>query len=170
MNSKISQEKNQVINNNPIVKALSREEISRRIAEIQDSLKASTWKELETKGKFTKDDKLTFITDDMLIIGCDVGSETHYARAIDLRGREFSRKPFSFRNDSDGFQSAKQWALDLAARHQKKQIVLGLEPTGHYWFCLAGLLDGVKRDQCRPGKSLCREADKGTGGQQPGQE
>ena len=55
MNSKISQEKNQVINNNPIVKAISREEISRRIAEIQDSLKASTWKELETKGKFTKE-------------------------------------------------------------------------------------------------------------------
>ncbi len=34
---------------------------------------------------------------------------------------------------------------------------------------LPGRLDGVKRDQCRPGKSLCREADKGTGGQQPGQ-
>ena len=152
MNSKISQEKNQVINNNPIVKALSREEISRRIAEIQDSLKASTWKELETKGKFTKDDKLTFITDDMLIIGCDVGSETHYARAIDLRGREFSRKPFSFRNDSDGFQSAKQWALDLAARHQKKQIVLGLEPTGHYWFCLAAWMvsNGISVVQVNP--------------------
>jgi transposase len=152
MNSKISQEKNQVINNNPIVKALSREEISRRIAEIQDSLKASTWKELETKGKFTKDDKLTFITDDMLIIGCDVGSETHYARAIDLRGREFSRKPFSFRNDHDGFQSAKQWALDLAARHQKKQIVLGLEPTGHYWFCLAAWMvsNGISVVQVNP--------------------
>ena len=152
MNNKIGQEKNQVINNNPIVKALSREEISRRIAEIQDSLKASTWKELETKGKFTKDDKLTFITDDMLIIGCDVGSETHYARAIDLRGRELSRNPFSFRNDSDGFQSAKQWALDLAARHQKKQIVLGLEPTGHYWFCLAAWMvsNGISVVQVNP--------------------
>ena len=88
----------------------------------------------------------------MLIIGCDVGSETHYARAIDLRGREFSRKPFSFRNDSDGFQSAKQWALDLAARHQKKQIVLGLEPTGHYWFCLAAWMvsNGISVVQVNP--------------------
>ena len=152
MNNKIGQEKNQVLSNNPIVKALSREEISRRIAEIQDSLKASTWKELETKGKFTKDDKLTFITDDMLIIGCDVGSETHYARAIDLRGRELSRNPFSFSNDSDGFQSAKKWALDLAARHQKKQIVLGLEPTGHYWFCLAAWMvsNGISVVQVNP--------------------
>ena len=24
----------------------------------------------------------------------------------------------------------------LAAANDKKQIVLGLEPTGHYWFCL----------------------------------
>ena len=152
MNNKIGQEKNQVINNNPIVKALSREEISRRIAEIQDSLKASTWKELETKGKFTKDEKLTFINDDMLIVGCDVGSEKHYVRAIDLRGRELSRNPFSFRNDSDGFQSAKQWALDLAARHQKKQIVLGLEPTGHYWFCLAAWMvsNGISVVQVNP--------------------
>ena len=25
----------------------------------------------------------------------------------------------------------------MAAEHNKSQIVLGLEPTGHYWFCLA---------------------------------
>lgn len=137
MNLKGRQAKNQAANNNLIVAALSQEEITRRIAEIQDGLKASTWRELETKGKFTKDEKLTFITDDMLIIGCDVGSETHYVRAIDPRGREFSKKPFSFSNDLNGFQSAKKWALELAAQYKKRQIVLGLEPTGHYWFCLA---------------------------------
>ena len=38
-------------------------------------LKASTWRELETKGKFDKNEKLSFISDDMLIVGCDVGSE-----------------------------------------------------------------------------------------------
>jgi len=27
--------------------------------------------------------------------------------------------------------------VQLAAAHDKKQIVLGLELTGHYWFCLA---------------------------------
>ena len=152
MNNKIGQKKNQVVNNNPIVAVLSQEEISRRIAEIQDSLKASTWKELETKGKFTKDEKLTFINDDMLIVGCDVGSEKHYVRAIDLRGRELSRNPFSFRNDSDGFQSVKTWALKLAARHHKKQIVLGLEPTGHYWFCLAAWMvsNGISVVQVNP--------------------
>ena len=48
--------------------------------EILENLKAHTWRELETKGKFTKNDKISFITDDMLIVGCDVGSETHYVR------------------------------------------------------------------------------------------
>ena len=73
----------------------------------------------------------------MLILGCDVGSETHYVRAIDPRGRELSKSAFSFNNDSEGFQSAKEWAVKIAAEHNKNQIVLGLEPTGHYWFCLA---------------------------------
>ena len=45
--------------------------------------------ELAEQGKtpllFAKNDKLSFITDDMLIAGCDIGSETHYIRAIDVR-------------------------------------------------------------------------------------
>ena len=43
--------------------------------EILKNLKAQTWRELETKGKFGKNDKLSFISDDMLIVGCDIGSE-----------------------------------------------------------------------------------------------
>lgn len=27
--------------------------------------------------------------------------------------------------------------MKIAAEHNKSQIVLGLEPTGHFWFCLA---------------------------------
>jgi transposase len=73
----------------------------------------------------------------MLIIGCDIGSDTHFIRAIDSRGRELSPKAFSFSNNDKGFRSAKEWAVNLAAEHDKKQIVLGLEPTGHYWFCIA---------------------------------
>lgn len=73
----------------------------------------------------------------MLILGFDVGCETHYARAIDTRGRELSKFEFSFSNSLEVFQNAKDWAVKIAATHDKKQIVLGLEPTGHYWLCLA---------------------------------
>ena len=87
-----------------------------------------------------KNDKLSFITDDMLIVGCDIGSETHYIRAIDIRGRELSRKAFEFSNTAEGFEAAKVWMLELAVQNRKSQIVLGLEPTGHYCFTLAAWL------------------------------
>ena len=137
MNGKGKKTKNQAVNSSSMVNVLSQEERDRRIADLQTSMKSLTWRDLETKGKFTKNDKLTFISDDMLILGCDIGSEIHYVRAIDSRGRELSKGAFEFSNSSEGFQSAKDWALNIATEHNKQQIVLGLEPTGHYWFCLA---------------------------------
>lgn len=88
----------------------------------------------------------------MLIVGCDIGSETHYVRAIDTRGRELSSDPFSFSNSKEGFESAKRWMLELAAENDKNQIVLGLEPTGHYWFCLASWMisNGISVVQVNP--------------------
>lgn len=116
------------------------------------NLKSYTWRDLETSGKFSKNDKLSFVSDDMLIIGCDIGSETHYVRAIDTRGRELSRKALDFDNNEEGFQKAKGWAVELAARNGKDQIVLGLEPTGHYWFVLAAWMvaNGISVVQVNP--------------------
>ncbi len=50
------------------------------------------------------------------------------------------------------FQSAKEWAVKIAAENGKKQIVLGLEPTGHYWFCLATWMisNGISVVQVNP--------------------
>lgn len=119
---------------------------------ILSEMKSFTWRELETQGKFSKNDKLSFISDDMLILGCDIGSETHYVRAIDTRGRELSRKALAFDNHAEGFQKARDWAVQLAAENDKKQIVLGLEPTGHYWFCLAAWMvsNGISVVQVNP--------------------
>lgn len=128
------------------------EALLQKAEEISKYLKAQTWRELETKGKFSKNDKLSFISDDMLIVGCDIGSETHYIRAIDTRGRELSNKALPFDNNEEGFQKAKEWAVNLAARYDKKQIVFGLEPTGHYWFVLATWLvkNGISVVQVNP--------------------
>lgn len=119
---------------------------------ILSEMKSFTWRELETQGKFSKNDKLSFISDDMLILGCDIGSETHYVRAIDTRGRELSRKALAFENNAEGFRKAHDWAVQLAAANDKKQIVLGLEPTGHYWFCLAAWMvsNGISVVQVNP--------------------
>jgi transposase len=148
MNVKGTKKKNQVVSAN----IFEQQEIVATIEAIKSNLKASTWHELETKGKFDKNAKLTFISDDMLILGCDVGSETHYVRAIDTRGRELSKSAFPFSNSAEEFQSAKDWAVELAARNNKHQIVMGLEPTGHYWFCLATWMisNGISVVQVNP--------------------
>lgn len=148
MNVKGTKKKNQVVTAN----IFEQQELLKKAEVIRENLTASTWHELEANGKFDKNAKLSFISDDMLILGCDVGSETHYLRAIDTRGREFSKSAFSFSNDSEGFQSAKEWAVKTAAEHNKSQIVLGLEPTGHYWFCLATWMisNGISVVQVNP--------------------
>ena len=148
MNTKGTKKKNQAITAN----IFERQEMLAKVDEIKNTVKASTWRELETNGKFDKNAKLTFICDDMLILGCDVDSETHYVRAIDTRGRELSKSAFPFSNSSEGFQSAKEWALEIAASNNKNQIVMGLEPTGHYWFCLATWMvaNGISVVQVNP--------------------
>ena len=148
MNIKGTKKKNQVKK----VNIFEQQEMIAKTEALKESLKASTWHELETQGKFDKNKKLTFIDDDMLILGCDVGSETHYLRAIDTRGRELSKSAFSFSNSLEGFQSAKDWAVKLAVENDKNQIVLGLEPTGHYWFCLTTWMisNGISVVQVNP--------------------
>lgn len=152
MNVKTSKAKKQVNIENETVNLLSKEELNKRIEVIKKELRSYTWRELETKGKFVKNDKLSFITDDMLIVGCDIGSEMHYIRAIDVRGRELSRGAFEFSNTAEGFENARAWVLELAAKNGKKQIVLGLEPTGHYWFALAAWMisNGISVVQVNP--------------------
>lgn len=148
MNLKGTKKKNQVV----VANIFEQQEMIAKVELIRKNLKAFTWHELETNGKFDKNAKLTFISDDMLILGCDVGSETHYLQAIDTRGRELSKSAFPFSNSSEGFQSAKEWALKIAAENSKNQIVMGLEPTGHYWFCLATWMisNGISVVQVNP--------------------
>ena len=152
MNVKTKMTKNQVKLQNLFTNILSEEELVGRIDAVTKELKSYTWKELETNGKFAKNDKISFISDEMLIVGCDIGSETHYIRAIDTRGRELSKDAFSFSNNEAGFELAKAWVMNLAVVNDKKQVVLGLEPTGHYWFALATWMisNGISVVQVNP--------------------
>ena len=88
----------------------------------------------------TQNKKIEAITEKTLVIGIDVGSETHYARAFDYRGIEFSKKLFKFSNSEAGFEMFKAWILDIKEKHEKDKVVPGMEPTGHYWFNLGKFL------------------------------
>ena len=90
----------------------------------------------------TQNAKITSITEKSLIVGIDVGSETHYARAFNWCNYEYSKKPFSFSNDEDGFASFKVWMDDIAEKHEMEKVIPGMEPTGHYWLNLGAYLQG----------------------------
>ena len=63
----------------------------------------------------TQNAKIAAITEKTLIIGIDVGSETHFARAFNWRGYEFSRKPLEFSNTEEGFETFRIWNLHSGA-------------------------------------------------------
>ena len=88
----------------------------------------------------TQNEKIKSITDKTLVVGIDVGSETHYARAFDWRSIELSTKPFAFSNDQDGFNHFLAWAFQIAEKNGKEVMFVGMEPTGHYWFNLGAFL------------------------------
>ena len=94
----------------------------------------------------TQNKKIEAINEKTLVIGIDVGSETHYARAFDYRGIEYSKKAFKFGNNETGFEMFKAWILDIKEKHDKDKVVPGMEPTGHYWFNLGKFLqdNGMK--------------------------
>ena len=79
------------------------------------------------------------ITDSTLIVGADIAKQTHVARAIDFRGIELG-KECVFDNNDEGLAKLVTWMKELQRLHTKTDIVFGVEPTGHYWFPLAGFL------------------------------
>lgn len=90
----------------------------------------------------TQNAKIESITKETLIVGIDIGSETHYARAFDWRNYEYSRKPLAFSNNEAGFMEFKAWMEDIAEKNGKTVVIPGMEPTGHYWFALGAYLQG----------------------------
>ena len=88
----------------------------------------------------TQNAKIASITEKTLIIGIDIGSETHFARAFDWRNYEYTKKAFEFSNSEEGFQSFKGWVEELMTKHGKTAVIPGMEPTGHYWFAIGKFL------------------------------
>lgn len=94
----------------------------------------------------TQNKKLEQVKSTTLVVGIDVGSETHYARAFDWRGYEYSKKAFKFSNTEHGFVELLDWIQSIKEEKNKDDIIVGMEPTGHYWFCLGVFLEdnGIK--------------------------
>ncbi len=82
----------------------------------------------------TQNDRLNQVTADTLVVGVDIGSQDHFARAFDWRGFEFSKRAFRFSNTSVGFLSFLRWLYELQGKTDTKKVIVGCEPTGCYWL------------------------------------
>lgn len=84
-----------------------------------------------------QNEKIELLTDEWLLIGIDVGSEKHFARAFSSRKVEYSKKAFEFENSRQGFEAFGKWTENMMIMADKKYAIVGMEPTGHYWINLA---------------------------------
>ncbi|MFU1794919.1 IS110 family transposase [Paenibacillus azoreducens] len=45
--------------------------------------------------------------------------------------------PLEFGNHREGFNLFERWIRDLLKTYKLSSVIVGMEPTGHYWFSLA---------------------------------
>ena len=89
--------------------------------------------------KRTQNEKILQIKNETLVVGIDIGKETHYARAFDNRGIELA-KLLRFSNTAQGYEALEEWMQSIMQQKEKTEALVGFEPTGHYWFTLADTL------------------------------
>ncbi|PHU40749.1 IS110 family transposase [Pseudobutyrivibrio ruminis] len=87
-----------------------------------------------------QNERINQVKESTLVVGIDIGSTTQYARAFDWRGIELD-KVFKFSNSREGFDSFKRWMQWLQDKYKKSDVIVGIEPTGHYWFDLGAYLE-----------------------------
>ena len=87
--------------------------------------------------------RLEEITAGTLIIGVDVAKENQWARFVDYRGVEIG-KAMLFKNNLQGFESIVARIREICKlktlQYPIDKILIGMEPTGHYWKALANYL------------------------------
>ena len=92
--------------------------------------------------KSTQNKKIQQVKESTMVIGIDVGSEKHYFRAFNWRGIELTKKPVPFSNSMMGFNAFHEEVTRLKEQNGLEEILVGFEPTGHYWFNLGQFLSG----------------------------
>ncbi|BBE31478.1 hypothetical protein OSSY52_16190 [Tepiditoga spiralis] len=84
---------------------------------------------------YTQNEKIKQVDEKTLVVGVDIAKKTHYARTFDNRGIEYG-KVIKFKSNRDGFEDFKKQIKEIAKKEGKEKIIIGIEPTGHYWCIL----------------------------------
>ena len=84
-------------------------------------------------------EKIKRITPTTIIVGIDVAKKEHWARITDYRGIDLM-KPVKVYNNIDGFESLLLKVEKSRAKYGCDQVIIGMEPSGHYWRALGWYL------------------------------
>ncbi|MEK4384083.1 IS110 family transposase [Aeribacillus sp. FSL K6-2848] len=84
--------------------------------------------------------KINQVTDQTLVVGIDIAKKKHYACFVDERGRVL-KKSFPVPQSREGLEWLYQCIVKAMEEFEKTEVIVGIEPTGHYWLNLAYFLD-----------------------------
>ena len=84
-------------------------------------------------------EKKTFVKGKM-IVGIDIAKKKHFA-AIMLSDGRVPCKPFAFMNTGHSFKNLIATIRQMQKKFEENEIVVAMEPTGHYWEPLAHFFD-----------------------------
>lgn len=85
---------------------------------------------------YKQNEKIMQVTEKTLVVGVDIAKETQYSRVFNYRGLELG-KVFSFSNNLAGFEGFNEWIKGHMKANELDSVIIGMEPTGHYWFNLS---------------------------------
>ena len=83
--------------------------------------------------------KIEAVTLRTLVVGIDIAKEKQWARFVDCRGVECGKAMY-FRNDRTGFEAILARMRQISKENSFADVIVGMEPTGHYWKALANYL------------------------------
>jgi transposase len=86
-------------------------------------------------------EKRRMIDGDTIVVGIDIGKYQHWVSVV-VDGEEVSS--FKIFHCGHGFRILLEKIERLRKRYEKTKVVVGMEPTGHYWYALAYFLDRHK--------------------------
>jgi len=89
---------------------------------------------------FKWNNKINQVTENTLVVGMDIAKHIHYACFVDERGRVIE-KAFAVHQSKEGFENLYEKILQTMKEAKKTEVIIGIEPTGHYWMNLAYFLD-----------------------------
>jgi transposase len=76
------------------------------------------------------------IRESTLVVGVDIGRQFNAVACMNKEGEVLGKYPIVY-NSRAGFDYFTEMVEGMKARHDLKDILIGLEPTGHYWRTLA---------------------------------